>query len=558
VLTARGCVAMAFVLPTVHDNEEGWGPVDVPEVFKENPTIYTPFSKSDKLGKAADWQKQEQMQGRYQARYQQFGSNVATAFNWYHVDDEESFQLVAEKPIAKPKLRRFQQRQAQQRGQRGGLQGRAQQQNQPQGKGKKGQNKPSQNKFNFGQSNISLRRSGQTWGDQQRRVRDSSVDIKPDWVVLEQIEFNRLGNLSYEVGEPEDVVLRGSVGQYDKGYDRITAKTEKALHRTDKLFYNVTTTDDPVIRKLAVDGVGNVFATDTILAQLMACPRSAYSWDIVVQRVGTKLFFDKRGSQFDLLTVNETSHDPPLDEKDSINSPWNLSREATYINQNFSQQVLSNSQQPHQFPERNPFHTEGEPALVGYRYRKWKLSDEITLVARCEVDGIIKSEGEDTFLTIKALNEYDPKVTNVDWRQKLDSQRGAVLASELKNNSYKLAKWTVQALLAGSHQIKLGYVARVNPKDNYNHAILGSQTFQPKEFATQINLSTRNMWGILRALIDICMKLPQGRYIFVKDPYKALVRLYEVPPDAFEEADDSAQNKEGERKESAEEKVQDE
>ena len=44
----------------------------------------------------------------------------------------------------------------------------------------------------------------------------------------------------------------------------------------------------------------------------------------------------------------------------------------------------------------------------------------------------------------------------IDWRQKLDSQRGAVLANELKNNSCKLAKWTVQAILAHSDQMKFG------------------------------------------------------------------------------------------------------
>ena len=46
----------------------------------------------------------------------------------------------------------------------------------------------------------------------------------------------------------------------------------------------------------------------------------------------------------------------------------------------------------------------------------------------------------------------------VEWRQKLDTQRGAVLANELKNNACKLAKWTVQALLANSDWIKFGYV----------------------------------------------------------------------------------------------------
>lgn len=86
---------------------------------------------------------------------------------------------------------------------------------------------------------------------------------------------------------------------------------------------------------------GNVFATDAILATIMCCTRSSYSWDIVVHRVGSKLFFDKRDdSDFDLLTVSETASEPPQDEGASINSPRNLALEATFINHNFSQQVL--------------------------------------------------------------------------------------------------------------------------------------------------------------------------------------------------------------------------
>lgn len=51
---------------------------------------------------------------------------------------------------------------------------------------------------------------------------------------------------------------------------------------------------------------GNVFATDAILATLMSCTRSVYSWDIVVQRVGSKLFFDKRdNSDFGTKPVRE-------------------------------------------------------------------------------------------------------------------------------------------------------------------------------------------------------------------------------------------------------------
>lgn len=62
------------------------------------------------------------------------------------------------------------------------------------------------------------------------------------------------------------------------------------LQRCEKKeFYYVTTTDDPVMEKLAVEGKGNVFATDAILAHLMASPRTIYPWDIVVQKVRVML-----------------------------------------------------------------------------------------------------------------------------------------------------------------------------------------------------------------------------------------------------------------------------
>lgn len=47
----------------------------------------------------------------------------------------------------------------------------------------------------------------------------------------------------------------------------------------------------------------------------------------------------------------------------------------------------------------------------------------------------------------------------MDWRQKLDPQRGAVLATELKNNSCKIAKWALCSHLAGTSFIKFGWDA---------------------------------------------------------------------------------------------------
>ncbi|KAL0398580.1 UNVERIFIED_CONTAM: Eukaryotic translation initiation factor 3 subunit D [Sesamum radiatum] len=355
--------------------------------------------------------------------------------------------------------------------------------------------------------------------------------------MLDQIPFSTFSKLSFSVPEPEDLLICGGLEFYDRSYDRITPKNCRALERfKNRNFFKVTTTDDPVIRRLANEDKATVFATDTILSTLMCAPRSVYSWDIVVQRVGNKLFFDKRdGSQLDLLSVHETSQEPLPDVKDDINSIHSLSVEAAYINQNFSQQVLIRDGNKVAFEEPNPFASEGEEvAPVGYRYRRWKLDDDMYLVSRCEVHSVVDINNQRSFLTLNALNEFDPKYSGVDWRQKLETQRGAVLATELKNNANKLAKWTAQALLAGADMMKLGYVSRVHPRDHFNHVILAVVGYKPRDFATQINLNTSNMWGIVKSIVDLCMKLKEGKYVLVKDPSKPQVRIYDVPQDAFD------------------------
>ena len=56
------------------------------------------------------------------------------------------------------------------------------------------------------------------------------------------------------------------------------------------------------------------------------------------------LFYDCIFIFTDLLTVSETASEPPQDEGSSLNSPRNLALEATFINHNFSQQVLKRKQ----------------------------------------------------------------------------------------------------------------------------------------------------------------------------------------------------------------------
>ena len=44
------------------------------------------------------------------------------------------------------------------------------------------------------------------------------------------------------------------------------------------------------------------------------------------------------------------------------------------------------------------------------RYMKWQLKDGVGLVVRCEYDAVLPPPNKPTYVTIKALNEWDSKV----------------------------------------------------------------------------------------------------------------------------------------------------
>lgn len=90
------------------------------------------------------------------------------------------------------------------------------------------------------------------------------------------------------------------------------------------------------------------------------------------------------------------------------------------------------------------------------------------------------------------------------------------------------------------------FVSRTNPKDNSRHAILGTQICRPKEFAQQMSLQITNGWGIVKTVVDLALKLPEGKYVLVKDPNKPVIRLYSVPKSTFEEAEEEVEEPEAE------------
>lgn len=260
---------------------------------------------------------------------------------------------------------------------------------------------------------------------------------------------------------------------------------------------------------LASKGVGDIFMTDVVLTVLMTAPRSVYPWDIVIIKKGNALFFDRRpGSSLEYLTNGETAPDSIGEDSDSINGVQQLSAEATGVNQAFREQVLSSGTASTQVlgdPLPPSLAAAGNPP-PGYKYCKWTLGGT-HLVVRCQVDACNRVGDSVQTVAVHALNEFDPKWSGVDWRQKLENQRGAVLATELKNNAAKIARWTAAALVGGIDVIKLGYVSRVVFRDSSNHVLLGTQAMKPRDFALQMNLNMDNAWGIVRALVGLCLEM---------------------------------------------------
>ncbi|ODV89143.1 hypothetical protein CANCADRAFT_45603 [Tortispora caseinolytica NRRL Y-17796] len=528
-------MSKSFKVPKFGEGATSWGPQALDPVLAGMDIPYAPFSKTDKIGKVADFLGEgprERDRRSKKSEHQGYGASVSL-FTIDQTEDDSNFNVVdsRRRAAAKGKAKLVRSR----------LGGPTNTRGAGRDSGRFPRGKP--------------RRFG--WKDYERpqRLRDASVTVQEDWKLIEEIDFSRLSVLTLDVGRGTDVETCGVVYPYDRSYDRVNVKLDKKLKALDRALYNPTTSDDPIVQKMAQSGDFSVFVADSILSMIMCAPKSVYPWDIIIVKENGKLFFDKReGGPIDLVSVNENAVEPPIEaeagSKDIINTPAALALEALFINQNFANQVvLEGEENAHHMANPNPFHDPEDNSLPlasrGYRYRSFNIAssietDPFPILVRTEVDADITNSttGEPQFLSIKALNEFDTKAPGaggaLDWRQKLDSIPGAIMATEMKNNALKLSRWSIQALLAGIDTFKLGFVSRTNPKDNTDHTILGVKTYKPADFLSQMNTSVSNGWGIFRSIIDMCNKLPDGKYVLLKDPNQPILRIYEIPANAFE------------------------
>lgn len=338
----------------------------------------------------------------------------------------------------------------------------------------------------------------------------------------------------------------GSVRSFDKSYNKLSSKSSKPLQyqaianqKRSNLFDNPpsipkihplsTTSADPALIHMADSDTGHVFATDSILALLMVSPRSFYPWDLVA-RIDDRgrIIFDSRNPAVlagSLYSVNETSSEAPYHSEERRL----LFEESWLLNEAFRDQVLKKEAHPisnvqEDIQEESNIN---DPAI---RYRRFPLGDNLFVVCRTHIDGTMKYQDTETSLTLFSLNEHLSPSSSMGLYSRLDSQRGAVLGHEMKNNGSKLAKWAIQALLSGTDFIKVGFITRAPGKDKNRHDIVGISQWIPEDFATHTaNVTLAGGLSVLKAIVDRLRVLPPGSYVLHKEhTNKPIVRIYEL------------------------------
>lgn len=488
-----------FTLPDDQEYESFWGPIKALENLNEIP--FTPYSKKDRFGRAADWtnhnvSRQSHCTGCYWHRSTQV--NTAARGGSY---DGGSLQT---NRTFRPRTQQEQQ--------------------------------PIVQSTQNGQHTKSTRVSIRAY--QMRTVHSPSADIRSEWRLVDEMEFSpTLNKVCYNTGEPHEVMLSGTMGSYIKCNDVISSRKEKPLQKTERMFYSLTILKDPLIQWLAGHSQATIFTTDSLISTLMCATRPGYCWDIVVTKKDDILFLDKReGSPVDFITVNETiDSDPIPEEKDNMNGLPSLFYEATFINQSFSEQVRDSSLERLATDWLNPYAGNinlDKRVPAAYKYRIWSLGSK-RIVVRCVIKTCADVRRQWQPVHVHAFNEFDAK-TGLDWRNKLEIQRGAIFATEIKNNALKVAKWTGMALLSGVELLKIGYIVRNRPLENDHHGVIGLQTLKARDLAAQINLSLDSCWGITKRIIEFVNKLDDGKYLLLRYPKKSRVSIYQVPFDTFD------------------------
>lgn len=131
------------------------------------------------------------------------------------------------------------------------------------------------------------------------------------------------------------------------------------------------------------------------------------------------------------------------------------------------------------------------------------------------------------------LHEGITRPGALSWAAALERQKGALLVTELRNNSCKIAKWVYGSMLAGADTMKIGFIS---PRNNKQH-VLAVQTSRTLDLASQMGLKVSNAWGFVREIFDMILSdmVEDGQYIITRDALSSQIKVHYNPVDEDDE-----------------------
>lgn len=554
-------------LPPLNFNTSGWGPAEdnLPEAFKKLP--YQPFSKKDPVGKVADWTGNGENK-RYYNYQKQWQSSMSANTNIFSNEDPEledkgkgnfslvNNELVPKRPHFTKGFNRFDRN--------GGKHQQTQEYQNNRQNNTIGKRRPIFNRGRFGNRG--------RWNHNRQVTREASIKVETEWKEVDHLQLINLAKKTMKQPEGEDVAKVGLARAYNKKFDSTSVKTKKKCEHEviEKMDFTLPITmKDKKFRELTGNAeklglCGNkhvIIGTDNCISTLMCSARSVIPWDLTVHKRGKFIIIDNDREEgdydpIDTITVSETANDqiPPEESVDEINKQPKLIKEATMINNTMSQMMLRHDEKARVFKGKEPAKYELEDGCQNpnrlYRYRKFTIDKDgdTNLLVRTTVDAYepcppaqMKRKGIPNFVNIHCLNEWNPKYcSGISWSKYLEKQSAMILATELKNNNFKVAKWIMNAKMGDITAIKLAYIQRDNIRDNENHNMVNMESYAPETLAQTANLNIENCWYVFKNMMDSIIKERDGTFHIVKAPMKQDVFIYrETSADTSDEEESS-------------------
>eukprot|EP00331_Platyophrya_macrostoma_P033978 CAMPEP_0176445192 /NCGR_PEP_ID=MMETSP0127-20121128/23539_1 /TAXON_ID=938130 /ORGANISM="Platyophrya macrostoma, Strain WH" /LENGTH=540 /DNA_ID=CAMNT_0017830899 /DNA_START=39 /DNA_END=1661 /DNA_ORIENTATION=+ len=342
---------------------------------------------------------------------------------------------------------------------------------------------------------------------------------------------------------------------------RITAPRKLQECPETMKFKGPTAFQDPVLRLMVRSIEGDlpvIVATEEALSSLMACTRSIHAWHIKCFRFKRFTFLETvEHGKTDVEWVAETNtmNGPSETAIMTENRASALGAESTAVAKEFVAHSILKTTCNISTEKR---HDDFKGMTPMFRYRRYDIggSSPFIVLVRSEIDaGTPNPQKPNSFLYLRLFGLLEHAASH-QWQD--TSAASNILTTELKHNSFKVARWIARSVLSGADLMKIGLISRNKTANQHN--LVGIISQDPTTLGSQVGVTSATLWSnaiaLLTALLqesEKCMVNGQANLFFVKNANNNVIELISQDTDGNDDNDEEEEEEEGEEEEEEEE-----